>query len=169
MRSMFSSSRFNGDISRWDVSSVEDMSYMFADSLFNGDISEWDVSNVRMMDHTFSNSKFNGDLSKWNVSRVRYAVGMFYNSRFEGDISNWDMNDIASTGYKYKKAKHKKDKKAEVDSSKQIATTSSDLSCHVRKSNTPNTPPGEVYMGEMPSKDPEKKKLFWIERPYLLT
>ena len=120
------------------------------------------------MDHTFSNSKFNGDLSKWNVSRVRYAVGMFYNSRFEGDISNWDMNDIASTGYKYKKAKHKKDKKAEVDSSNQIATISNDLSCHVRRSNTPNTPPGEVYMGEMSSKDPEKKKLFWIERPYLL-
>ena len=141
---------------------------MFADSLFNGDISEWDVSNVRMMDHTFSNSKFNGDLSKWNVSRVRYAVGMFYNSRFEGDISNWDMNDIASTGYKCKKAKHKKDKKAEGDSSNQIAATSKDLSCHVRRSNTPNTPPGEVYMGEMSSKDPEKKKLFWIERPYLL-
>jgi hypothetical protein len=32
---------YKGDISKWDVSSVEDMSGMFARSVFNGDISQW--------------------------------------------------------------------------------------------------------------------------------
>jgi len=37
---------FNGDFSKWDVSSVENMSHMFSCSKFNGDISKWDVSGV---------------------------------------------------------------------------------------------------------------------------
>ena len=36
--------KFNGDISKWDVSNVEDMSYMFYDAKFNGDISNWKIS-----------------------------------------------------------------------------------------------------------------------------
>ena len=41
---------FNGDISNFDVSKVNDMRAMFARSaLFNGDISEWDVSSVQDM------------------------------------------------------------------------------------------------------------------------
>jgi len=42
--------KFNGDISGWDVSKVEDMSGMFSGtSDFNGDIGGWDVSNVEDM------------------------------------------------------------------------------------------------------------------------
>ena len=45
---------FNGDISKWDVSSVTDMSNMFSHAeSFNGDISKWDVSTVINMDHMF--------------------------------------------------------------------------------------------------------------------
>jgi surface protein len=44
MDCMFFKSQFNGDISDWDVSNVQDMSYMFPDSQFNGDISRWNVS-----------------------------------------------------------------------------------------------------------------------------
>ena len=36
---MFTESEFNGDISKWDVSNVYDMSGMFAESKFNSDIS----------------------------------------------------------------------------------------------------------------------------------
>ena len=50
---MFSNSLFNGDISKWDVSNVEDMYAMFSNSLFNGDISKWDVSNVKDMSDMF--------------------------------------------------------------------------------------------------------------------
>ena len=48
---------FNGDISRWDVSRVTDMSFMFwSATSFNGDISEWDVSSTTNMDHMFMGS-----------------------------------------------------------------------------------------------------------------
>ena len=46
MSAMFSESKFNGDISKWDVSNVQDMSAMFYDSNFNRDISNWNISNV---------------------------------------------------------------------------------------------------------------------------
>jgi surface protein len=44
---------FNGDISKWDVSNVTDMTYMFRESRFDGDISNWDVSNVKNMNKMF--------------------------------------------------------------------------------------------------------------------
>jgi surface protein len=47
MEGMFNhAKKFNGDISTWNTSKVEDMSGMFLDSNFNGDISKWDVSHV---------------------------------------------------------------------------------------------------------------------------
>ena len=60
MADMFYGSKFNGDISQWDVSNVKDMIYMFDESKFNGDISKWNVSNVEDMECMFSDSKFNG-------------------------------------------------------------------------------------------------------------
>jgi len=41
MYSMFNNSKFNGDISKWDVSKVTNMDSMFSGSKFNGDISQW--------------------------------------------------------------------------------------------------------------------------------
>ena len=43
MADMFYGSKFNGDISQWDVSNVRDIGYMFFESNFNGDISKWNV------------------------------------------------------------------------------------------------------------------------------
>jgi surface protein len=43
---MFTNSKFNGDISKWNVSNVVDMAWMFRRSVFTGDISKWNVSNV---------------------------------------------------------------------------------------------------------------------------
>ena len=80
---------FNGDISKWDVSKVKNMSRMFNTSKFNGDISNWDVSNVEDMYCMFYNSRFNGDISKWNVSKVTDMNSMFSYSKFNGDISKW--------------------------------------------------------------------------------
>jgi surface protein len=39
------------------------MSDMFYRSAFNGDISKWDVSNVRNMSRMFEESDFNRDIS----------------------------------------------------------------------------------------------------------
>ena len=44
---MFYSSKFDGDISNWDVSNVEDMSFMFERSVFKGDLSKWDIHNAK--------------------------------------------------------------------------------------------------------------------------
>ena len=49
---------FNRDISKWDVSSVKDMSFMFYfATTFNGDPSKWDVSKVTNMDYMFADAK----------------------------------------------------------------------------------------------------------------
>ena len=80
---------FNGNISKWDVSNVENMSDMFNGSKFNGDISKWDVSNVKNMSWMFTESKFNGDISKWDVSNVKYMVDMFKKSPLEKNLPKW--------------------------------------------------------------------------------
>merc|ERR1719201_1475190 len=58
MSRMFNNAEvFNGDIEKWDVSSVTDMSRMFQGAdIFNGDISDWDVSSVNNMNDMFSNA-----------------------------------------------------------------------------------------------------------------
>jgi surface protein len=94
MSRMFYNSQFNGDISRWNVSSVRDMKSMFSDSMFNGDLSRWNVSSVRDMKRMFSISPFNGDLSRWDVSSVRDMNSMFQVSDFNGDISQWDVSSV---------------------------------------------------------------------------
>jgi surface protein len=91
---MFSDSKFNGDISHWDVLNVKCMSYMFENSYFNGDISKWDVSNVEQMEHMFSDSQFNNDISKWDVSNVKNMSFMFSGSIFNNDISAWNTNNV---------------------------------------------------------------------------
>ncbi len=77
---------FNGDISLWDVSNVEDMSFMFFDSCFNGNLSKWDVSNVKNMQFMFRGAeKFTQcDISAWDVTRAfkyidtnRYCTGIY--------------------------------------------------------------------------------------------
>ena len=84
--------KFNGDISEWNVSNVEDMRCMFHETDFNGDISGWDVSNVEDMSRMFLKSKFNQPLNNWNVSNVENMEGMFQESSFNQNISMWKIN-----------------------------------------------------------------------------
>jgi antitoxin component YwqK of YwqJK toxin-antitoxin module len=102
---MFRASYFNGDISKWDVSKVKDMSEMFRTTYFNGDISEWDTSNVENMSMMFFNSKFDGDISKWNVSKVKDMSEMFRASDFNGDISKWNVSKVKDMSHMFKDSK----------------------------------------------------------------
>ena len=89
MSAIFMNSKFNGDISKWDVSNVTNMSGMFFMSNFTGDISQWNVSNVTNMMNLFRGSEFIGDLSGWNVSRVEDIRRMLSGSKFNGDLTEW--------------------------------------------------------------------------------
>ena len=53
MKELFFKSRYDVNISHWDVSNVVDMSFMFWNSKFIHDISQWDVSKVRNMKYMF--------------------------------------------------------------------------------------------------------------------
>ena len=91
---MFDTSRFNGDISRWNVSNVTNMKKMFMHSEFFGDISQWNVSKVTNMNGMFWCSVFNGDISDWDVSNVTDMSQMFKKSNFKKNISKWDVRKV---------------------------------------------------------------------------
>ena len=77
-----------------DTSNITDMSFLFTGSKFNGNISKWNVYNVTNMTGMFIRSEFNGDISNWDVSNVENMQGMFLRSTFNGDISNWDVSNV---------------------------------------------------------------------------
>ena len=104
--------KFNGDISKWDVSNVHNMEYMFWGSKFNGDISNWDVSKVTDMAGMFGWSKFtgkNGDISKWDVSNVEDMRSMFLDSNFNKNISGWDVSNVTDMSWMFMSSKFNKD------------------------------------------------------------
>ena len=85
-------STFNADISGWDVSNVQNMSYMFCGaSDFNQSLSNWDVNRVMTMASMFEKAKkFNSRLFVPNPVRLRYAGRMFYEAEaFEFEFYNW--------------------------------------------------------------------------------
>jgi surface protein len=73
---MFSHARnFTGDLSRWNVGEVTDMSYMFWEAeSFNSDISGWDVSKVQQMYSMFERAvAFSQDITGWSFDDSAYA------------------------------------------------------------------------------------------------
>ena len=129
MRFMFfDAAAFDGDLSGWDVSNVEDMVATFFGTSFNGDISGWDVSNVTTMESMFYNAgSFNQDLSSWNTASVTDMNAMFGNAdsfnrnlpswntasvtnmnamfdgaaAFNGNISGWDVSDVTDMSFMF--------------------------------------------------------------------
>ena len=108
---MFEYSKFEYiDISKWNVSNVEEMSRMFykCKNLKSvGDLSKWNVSNVEnmcsMFDSCFKLESI-GDLSYWNVSSVENMTDMFLgciNLKSIGDVSNWNVSRVKTKRYMF--------------------------------------------------------------------
>ena len=84
-----------------DIKLIANMSSMFKYSKFNGDISNWNVEKVTNMRSMFNRSEFNGDISGWDVGNVTDMGVMFYNSNFNGDISNWNVGNVTDMGHMF--------------------------------------------------------------------
>ena len=88
---------FNGDISKWDVSSVTNMGDwhyggMFEGAtVFNGALNSWDVSSVTSMFAMFEDAKsFNRDISSWNMTSVAFTWQMFNGATsFNQNLCEW--------------------------------------------------------------------------------
>ncbi|WP_164503670.1 BspA family leucine-rich repeat surface protein [Pleionea sediminis] len=106
MRSLFQDViLLSADLSQWDVSNVEDMSYMFfsAESFGGEGIDNWDVSSVKDMSNMFAETdEYGDDLSNWDVSNVENMSGMFKHSRgFYRNISNWNVSNVKDMSYMF--------------------------------------------------------------------
>ena len=84
------------DLSKWDVSSVNNMREMcYGNKYFNNaTLMYWDVSSVNNMNQCFARSGFMSDISSWNVSNVENMYGIFQGSNFNIDISGWNVNKV---------------------------------------------------------------------------
>ena len=88
-----------GDISRWNVSKVTNMSKLFQNQwYFNDDISNWDVGNVTNMENMFSGaSAFNQPLEQWNVGNVTNMRAMFFDaSNFNQPLEQWNVGNVTN-------------------------------------------------------------------------
>ena len=87
----------NGDLSKWDVSNIQNMCNMFRGcSSLNTALNNWDTSKVQYMFYMFHDCRrFNADLSKWNVSKVTDMHNMFYDCiHFNAYLSKWDTSNV---------------------------------------------------------------------------
>ena len=115
---------FNGDISNWDVSTVQNLSSFFQNApafnqniggwttsaltniaqcfddctAFNQNIGSWDVSGCTSFSLLFRNaSAFNQDIGSWDTSSVSTIFGCFFNaSNFDQDIGDWNISSLTN-------------------------------------------------------------------------
>ncbi|MEG0366346.1 MAG: BspA family leucine-rich repeat surface protein, partial [Coprobacillus sp.] len=87
------------DISKYDMSNVQNMSYMFDDSTMDAlDVSKWNISKVENMEWSFSNMVNLKQLetSKWDIAKVENMGYMLFNTRnvVYLDASNWKSTNL---------------------------------------------------------------------------
>ena len=70
---------------------------MFKNSKFNQDISKWNVSNVTNMNNMFKNCPFNKDISNWCVEKINQEPNNF-SSLTEANKPNWGQECITGGG-----------------------------------------------------------------------
>lgn len=97
----YGASKFNQDVSNWDVSNVIKMRGMFRDaSSFNnrGNKLTWNENTDKIEDisEMFWNAiSFNQDISNWNTSEVTNMNNTFNGaSKFNQNIGDWNVNKV---------------------------------------------------------------------------
>ena len=81
---------FTVNVSTWDISKVQDISFMFAAKNSISDIRHWDVSSVITMRAVFQGSDFNQDISLWNVTSLQNADYAFFRALdFNQNLCPW--------------------------------------------------------------------------------
>ena len=98
--------KINFDVSRWDVSKVENMYSMFFDcKKFKGvGLENWNVSNVTKAMSLFAYCEnFDCDLSNWNVSKIENMSGMFfYCTKFKGiGLEKWNVKRVKDMNFMF--------------------------------------------------------------------
>lgn len=92
--------QFNGNISSWDVSNVDDMTKMFVRSKFNKDISKWKPYQLVDMDYMFDEHAVS--VPYWikykNKDERKKAINAYY-------LSHKLNNELNNTQYKLPKIK----------------------------------------------------------------
>ena len=87
---------FNQNIGGWNMSSATSLYYMFYEAIsFNQPITNWNTSNVINMEGVFADTDaFNQDLN-WDVSNVTNMDELFYGAEvFNGNISSWNVSNV---------------------------------------------------------------------------
>ncbi len=88
---------FNGDISGWDVSSVEGFASMFFNATsFDQPIGSWNTSSATNMESMFQGAaSFNQPLNTWTVSNVTNMRDMFNDAvLFDQPLNSWDVSSV---------------------------------------------------------------------------
>ena len=93
----------------WDVSMIEDMSDAFAyQYTFNGDLSKWDVSSVTRFERMFNYAtSYEGvGVETWDTSKAESMQDMFWEAtKFNGKVSGWNTNKVINMKWMFDKAK----------------------------------------------------------------
>ena len=97
-------SKFNQDLSSWNVEAVENMEDMFREAtVFTGQgLQHWNPQSCTNFGSMFENSGIkNVDMSNWNVEQAISVQNMFSHSTFNGDVSNWKLSSVTGTQYMF--------------------------------------------------------------------
>jgi len=98
---------FNQNLNAWDTSSLKVAVGMFQNATaFNGDISSWDTSNATNLSSMFAGaSKFNKPLNSWDVSKVTHISSMFQGATsFNQDLSAWKTSSLTTLSQTFRGA-----------------------------------------------------------------
>ena len=89
------------DISAWDTSNVRDFTWTFSYSKFNQNLSAWDMGEVKeIRGMFFQNHDFNGDVSAWKFRHLEDPSRAFYDARaFNQPMNGWNMTGVKTLYY----------------------------------------------------------------------